>query len=47
MALDDAMKRLNKAATAKDGMEIIDPVVVELNKACYDKCGRKARGLMK
>ena len=40
------MKRLNEATKAKDDMDIIDPVVIDLNKAYYDKLVQKARDLM-
>ena len=46
MEFDDAMKRLNEATKAKDDMDIIDPVVIDLNKACYDKLVQKSRDLM-
>ena len=44
--LDDVMKRLNEATKAKDDINISDPVVIELNKAYYDKFVQKARDLM-
>ena len=46
MDLDNVMKRLNEATKAKDDMGIIDPVVIELNKTCYEKLVRKAQDLM-
>ena len=44
--LDDVMKRLNEATKAKDDINITDPVVIDLNKAYYDKLVKKARDLM-
>ena len=47
MALDDVMKYLNEAVKAKDDMDTIDPVAIELNKAYYEKMLRKAQELIK
>ena len=40
------MKRLNEAMKAKDDIGMIDPVVIELRKACHDKLVQKSRDFM-
>ena len=46
MELDDVTKRLNEDTKSKDDIDTIDPVVIELNKAHYDKLVQKARDLI-